>query len=77
MIIEFTPKDFPEIILEIDFSPEEKQTWDHPGAPADYEIIKILVNNRPISLDLEDCLLDEFGYKWEIEFFEKGENYGY
>jgi len=67
MLIEHTPENMPEIKLHVDYSPEEPATRWSPGALAEAEIYKIIINGDAVSEDLEDLLLEHKGDDWEEE----------
>lgn len=73
---EFRPKNMPEITVYFEYSPAEKQTFDHPGYPEEFEFYRIEINENAISPYLEDHLIDAFAEDWEDELkelrFEEG-----
>ena len=49
-----------ELEVEINFvyTPEERQTWDDPGCPEDFEVYSVVANIAGLEVDL-GCLMDD------------------
>ena len=67
-----------ELEIHFDYPPEEKQTHDYPGCPAEveltdiYEIRETIWKGDPKKIDVWDefCENDELMDKWESECLE-------
>ena len=60
----FTPKNFPEMEVYFYYTKGIKTSWENPGCPEEFEFYKIQINDKDISLDLEDHLIEYFENKW-------------
>ena len=63
----FTPKKFPSLTVYFEYTPEEKQTWDHPGYVEEFEFTEIEVGGTRIDEELESHLIETLAEEWEKE----------
>lgn len=65
-MIEFTPADYPDITLEIDYLPSEG-----PGIPTFAQIVDLKIHDERVSSLLFEDLLEHLGDKWLEELHRK------
>ena len=67
---DFTPKEFPTLTVEFEFTPGEPQTYWEPGVPAEIDFTAIYINGEKLEDALFDFLLDSFGEDWEEDLLD-------
>ena len=64
---DFRPKNFPEIEIDYNYIPGQKQTFEDPGFEPEIEFEEIKIAGQPVGDELYHHFVSTFGNAWERE----------